>query len=50
VIGFMGWEMTQAELDALHDETEAFFAYIEDPDSDLTVILAVEEALEVTHP
>lgn len=46
----MGWDMTQAELDQLHDETEAFFAYIEDPDSDLTVVLAVEEALEVTHP
>jgi hypothetical protein len=46
----MGWDMTQAELDELHDETEAFFAYIEDPDSDLTVILAVEEALDVTHP
>lgn len=45
----MGWDMTQAERDALHDEVEAFFAYIEDPDSDLELILAVEEALEVTH-
>ena len=44
----MGAELTQAELDELHDETEAFFAYIEDPDSDLDVILAVEEAYEVT--
>ena len=50
MIGFIGADMTQAELDQLHDETEAFFAYIEDPDSDLTAILAVEEALEVTHP
>lgn len=50
MIGFMGWDMTQAELDELHDETEAFFAYIEDPDSDLALVLAVEEALEVTHP
>ncbi|WAB08741.1 hypothetical protein SEA_ANDRIS_37 [Streptomyces phage Andris] len=48
MIGFMGAELTQAELDELHDETEAFFAYIEDPDSDLDVILAVEEAYEVT--
>ena len=38
----------EGELDELHDETEAFFAYIEDPDSDLDVILAVEEAYEVT--
>ncbi|QPB09866.1 hypothetical protein KGG73_gp32 [Streptomyces phage Sentinel] len=50
MIGFMGWDMTQAERDELHDETEAFFAYIEDPDSDLALVLAVEEALEVVHP
>jgi hypothetical protein len=50
VIGFMGSDMTQAEREAQWDELEAFFAYIEDPDSDLAVILAVEEALEVTHP
>ncbi|MFH8414333.1 hypothetical protein ACH4B9_14465 [Streptomyces collinus] len=42
--------MTQDERDAMWDEQEAFFAYIEDPESDLAVILAVEEALEVTHP
>jgi hypothetical protein len=46
----MGWDMTQAERDELWDETEAFFAYIEDPDSDLALILAVEEALGVVHP
>ncbi|MEU6572268.1 hypothetical protein [Streptomyces sp. NPDC046805] len=50
MIGFMGGDLTQAELDELHDETEAFFAYIEDPESDLTVILAVEEAYGVVHP
>ncbi|WP_455680795.1 DUF7215 family protein [Streptomyces collinus] len=46
----MGSDMTQDERDAMWDEQEAFFAYIEDPESDLAVILAVEEALEVTHP
>ncbi|MGW3323860.1 DUF7215 family protein [Streptomyces virginiae] len=45
MIRFMGWE--KADYDAAWDEAEAFFAYIEDPDSDLRVILAVEEALEV---
>lgn len=45
MIGFMGWE--KADYDAAWDEAEAFFAYIEDPDSDLTVILAVEEMHEV---
>jgi hypothetical protein len=48
VIGFMGWDMTQAERDQLADETEAFFAFIEDPDSDMDVILAVEEMYGVT--
>jgi hypothetical protein len=43
VIGFMGWDMTQAERDQLADETEAFFAFIEDPESDMDVILAIEE-------
>jgi hypothetical protein len=47
VIGFIGADMTQAERDALWDETEAFFAYIEDPESDLAVVLAVEEAYGV---
>lgn len=46
----MGADMTQEERNALWDELEAFFAYIEDPDSDLDLILAVEEHLEVTHP
>ncbi|MGW8630628.1 DUF7215 family protein [Streptomyces sp. NPDC055793] len=50
MIGFIGTDMTQEERNALWDEQEAFFAYIEDPDSDLAVILAVEELLEVTHP
>ncbi|MFF3249756.1 hypothetical protein ACFYWP_01830 [Actinacidiphila glaucinigra] len=39
--------MTQDERNAQWDELEAFFAYIEDPDSDLDLVLAVEEALEV---
>ncbi|MFG2923861.1 hypothetical protein ACGFYA_20425 [Streptomyces sp. NPDC048305] len=44
----MGSDMTQDERNALWDELEAFFAFIEDPDSDLDLILAVEGALEVT--
>ena len=47
MIGDLGSGMSQDERDELWDVLEAFFAYIEDPDSDLTVILAVEEALEV---
>ncbi|MCY0933607.1 hypothetical protein OTB74_05055 [Streptomyces sp. H34-S4] len=39
--------MTQEKRNEQWDELEAFFAYIEDPDSDLTVILAVEEMHEV---
>ncbi|ATI18659.1 hypothetical protein SEA_AMETHYST_37 [Streptomyces phage Amethyst] len=50
MIRFMGWEMTQAERDQVYDEMESFFAYNEDPDSDLELILAVEKAYEVTHP
>ncbi|MEX1655494.1 hypothetical protein ABZ960_20295 [Streptomyces pseudovenezuelae] len=50
MIGFMGWEMTQAERDQVHDEMDSFFAYNEDPDSDLELILTVESAYEVTHP
>jgi hypothetical protein len=46
----MGSDMTQDERNEQWDELEAFFAYIEDPESDLALILAVEEALEVTHP
>ncbi|WP_456029639.1 DUF7215 family protein [Streptomyces werraensis] len=46
----MGSDMTQDELNAMWEELEAFFDYIEDPDSDLGLILAVEEHLEVTHP
>ncbi|MFI5863583.1 hypothetical protein [Streptomyces sp. NPDC051546] len=45
MIGFLGWE--KADYDTAWDEAEAFFAYIEDPDADLRVILAVEEALGV---
>ncbi|WDS51753.1 hypothetical protein SEA_TRIUMPH_39 [Streptomyces phage Triumph] len=48
MIGFMGSDMTQAERDKQWDELEAFFAYIEDPESDLDVVLAVEEAYGVT--
>lgn len=43
----MGWDMTQAERDEQWDWLEAFFAFIEDPESDLDLILAVEEAYEV---
>jgi len=49
VIGSIGADMTQDELNDLWDELEAYFAFIEDPDSDLNLILAVEEWLEVTH-
>lgn len=44
----MGSGMTQAQRNEQHDELEAFFAYIEDPDSDLTVVLAIEEAYGVS--
>ncbi|MGW7434745.1 DUF7215 family protein [Streptomyces sp. NPDC054849] len=43
----MGSDMTQDERNELWDETEAFFAYIEDPDADLTTTLAIEEAYGV---
>lgn len=46
MIGFIGWE--GVDYDEAWDEAEAFFAYIEDPESDLATILAIEEALEVT--
>ncbi len=46
MIGFIGWDTV--DYDEAWDEAEAFFAYIEDPESDLAVILAIEEALEVT--
>ncbi|MFE9924244.1 hypothetical protein ACFYQA_22480 [Streptomyces sp. NPDC005774] len=39
--------MTQAERDELYDEVEAFFAFIEDPESDLDLIFIVEEAYGV---
>lgn len=42
----MGWEL--ADYDRAWDEAEAFFAYIEDPESDLHTVLVIEEALEVT--
>lgn len=45
MIGFMGWEFT--DYDAAWDEAEAFFAYVEDPDADLALVLAVEEWLGV---
>ncbi|MFF3793802.1 hypothetical protein ACFYXW_27780 [Streptomyces sp. NPDC001981] len=40
----MGWD---ADYDEAWDEAEAFFAYINDPESDLTTILTIEDALEV---
>ncbi|MGW1040063.1 DUF7215 family protein [Streptomyces sp. NPDC002547] len=43
----MGSDMTQDERDEVWDELEAFFAYVEDPDCELDVILAVEEWLGV---
>ncbi|MFJ3775204.1 hypothetical protein ACIPX0_26260 [Streptomyces sp. NPDC090075] len=45
MIGFIGWE--SIDYDEAFDEAEAFFAYIEDPDSDLALVLAVEEWLGV---
>ncbi|MFE1842016.1 hypothetical protein [Streptomyces sp. NPDC059515] len=47
MIGFIGSDMTQDERNALHGELEAFFAYIEDADADLTTTLAVEELFGV---
>ncbi|USH44623.1 hypothetical protein SEA_BROPLEASE_38 [Streptomyces phage BroPlease] len=47
MIGFIGSDMTQDERNKLWDETEAFFAYIEDRDADLATTLAVEELYEV---
>ncbi|MGW8953521.1 DUF7215 family protein [Streptomyces sp. NPDC055709] len=43
----MGSDMTQDERNELWDELEAFFAYIEDPESDLDLVLAVEGWLGV---
>ncbi|MGW0861320.1 DUF7215 family protein [Streptomyces sp. NPDC002611] len=45
MIGFIGWELV--DYDEAWDEAEAFLAYIEDPDADLGLILAVEEWLGV---
>lgn len=42
--------MTQNEINRLHDDVEAFFAYIEDPECEVDVVFVVEEWLEVTHP
>lgn len=45
-------EFTEARMAAwaaVWDMSLAFAAYFEDPDSDYDLILAVEEALEVTH-
>ncbi len=41
MIRFMGTDPETSER--AFDEAEAFFAYIEDPDADLTTTLAVEE-------
>lgn len=45
----MGSGMTQDERNTLWDELEAFFAYVEDSECELDVILAVEEFYGVTH-
>ncbi|MEU7148503.1 hypothetical protein AB0B15_10760 [Streptomyces sp. NPDC045456] len=45
MIGFIGLGV---DADEAFHEAEAFFAYIEDPDADLALILAVEEAFGVT--
>ncbi|WP_420312529.1 DUF7215 family protein [Streptomyces sp. YS-B37] len=42
----MGWE--PGVYEAAWDEAFAFAAFFEDPESDLDLILAVEEALGVT--
>ncbi|MEU6959572.1 DUF7215 family protein [Streptomyces chrestomyceticus] len=44
MIGFMGLGV---DADEAFREAEAFFTYIEDPDADLALVLAVEEAFEV---
>ncbi|WP_406409676.1 hypothetical protein OG923_12750 [Streptomyces halstedii] len=41
MIGFIGTD--PETMERAFDEAEAFFAYIEDPDADLTTTLAVEE-------
>ncbi|WP_199923339.1 DUF7215 family protein [Streptomyces sp. NRRL F-5123] len=50
MIGVIGGGKTQAELDEMHDDLEAFFAYVEDPECELDMILAVEEEYGVVHP
>ncbi|WJN62738.1 hypothetical protein [Streptomyces phage phiScoe15] len=47
MIGSMGGDATQEELDQLADEVEAFAHYIEDPECELEVILAIEEFYDV---
>jgi hypothetical protein len=41
VIGFMGWE--PGVFEDIQQELWAYIDYIEDPDSDIDLILAVEE-------
>ncbi|QQV92858.1 hypothetical protein KGG99_gp37 [Streptomyces phage Werner] len=45
MIGFMGWEPD--EYATAWDELLAFIAFFEDPESDIDLIQAVEEAYEV---
>ncbi|MFE7463125.1 hypothetical protein ACFU6R_03335 [Streptomyces sp. NPDC057499] len=46
MIDFMGADAE--DMDVAYDEAEAFFAYVEDPDANLTATLAVEEFHGVT--
>ncbi|MFD7976698.1 hypothetical protein [Streptomyces sp. NPDC059071] len=45
MIGFIGWEAVDYER--AWDEAEAFREYIDDPEADLALVLAVEEWLGV---
>ncbi|WJN62893.1 hypothetical protein [Streptomyces phage phiScoe23] len=46
MIGFMGWK--PGEFEAAVDELNAFVAFFEDPESDIDLILEVEEFFGVT--
>ncbi|ANT41043.1 hypothetical protein BI024_gp39 [Streptomyces phage Nanodon] len=47
MIGFMGWEPSIFE--EIQQELWAYLDYIEDPESDIDMVLDVEEFFGVTH-
>ncbi|WJN63370.1 hypothetical protein [Streptomyces phage phiScoe55] len=46
MIGFMGWE--PGVFESIQEEVWAYLDFIEDPDSDIDLITAVEEMYGVT--